>query len=208
MQTLPTFFMGANCPFEEHTGCTRGQSTHTKIPLEKFSPSGGVSSGILHSRGILKNIILCRHKTFNPPEGLIPCMPCRGKTYKIPLAFFNFHSSGIQSCRKLWRENVIHPIRGLVFFWLQRGFGIIFTEECFRKYIPRQTRQTVFHNTSKGFFVKLPPQKVDARNPSIIYFVYSSSNLRNIPAYKHVSQIECTRISILCISHTCRKSIY
>ena len=73
-------------------GCkdnTRGQSAHPKIPLEKFSPSGGVSSGILPSRGILKNIILCRHKTFNPPEGLIPCMPCRGKTYKIPLAFFS-----------------------------------------------------------------------------------------------------------------------
>ena len=69
--------------------CTRGQSAHPKIPLEKFSPSGGVSSGILPSRGILKNIILCRHKTFNPPEGLIPCMPCRGKTYKIPLAFFS-----------------------------------------------------------------------------------------------------------------------
>ena len=68
---------------------TRGQSAHPKIPLEKFSPSGGVSSGILPSRGILKNIILCRHKTFNPPEGLIPCMPCRGKTYKIPLAFFS-----------------------------------------------------------------------------------------------------------------------
>ena len=48
---------------------TRGQSAHPKIPLEKFSPSGGVSSGILPSRGILKNIILCRHKTFNPPEG-------------------------------------------------------------------------------------------------------------------------------------------
>ena len=68
---------------------TRGQSAHPKIPLEKFSPSGGVPSGILPSRGILKNIILCRHKTFNPPEGLIPCMPCRGKTYKIPLAFFS-----------------------------------------------------------------------------------------------------------------------
>ena len=68
---------------------TRGQSAHPKIPLEKFSPSGGVSSGILPSRGILKNIILCRHKTFNPPEGLIPCMPCRGKTYKIPLALFS-----------------------------------------------------------------------------------------------------------------------
>ena len=68
---------------------TRGQSAHPKIPLKKFSPSGGVSSGILPSRGILKNIFLCRHKTFNPPEGLIPCMPCRGKTYKIPLAFFS-----------------------------------------------------------------------------------------------------------------------
>ena len=67
---------------------TRGQSAHPKISLEKFSPSGGVSSGTLPSRGILKNVILCRHKTFNPPEGLIPCMPCRGKTYKIPLAFF------------------------------------------------------------------------------------------------------------------------
>ena len=57
---------------------TRGQSARPKIPLATFSPS----------RGILKKYILCRHKIVNPPDGLKPCMPCRGKTYKIPLAFF------------------------------------------------------------------------------------------------------------------------
>ena len=88
---LPDIVLLTQCYYHRETrlNATRGQSAHLKIPLETFSPSGGVSSGILPSRGILKNIILCRHKTFNPPEGLIPCMPCRGKTYKIPLAFFS-----------------------------------------------------------------------------------------------------------------------
>ena len=61
---------------------TRGQSARPKIHLGTFSPS----------RGILKKYILCRHKIVNPPEGLKPSMPCRGKTYKIPLAFFSIYT--------------------------------------------------------------------------------------------------------------------
>ena len=96
---------------------TRGQSAHPKIPLEKFSPSGGVSSGILPSRGILKNIILCRHKTFNPPEGLIPCMPCRGKTYKIPLAFFSICTpAGFNLVENSGGKTQSTPFEGLFFF--------------------------------------------------------------------------------------------
>ena len=124
--------------------------------------------GISPSRGNLKKSILCRHKIVNPPEGL---KTLSRENLQNPSNFFlTLHSSGTQPCRKLWRENVIHPIRGLVLFWLQRGFGIIFTKECFRKYIPRQL---FCQNTSKGFFAKLTPQKVNARNPSIIYLSIS-----------------------------------
>ena len=58
---------------------TRGQSAHPKTSLGIFPPS----------RVILKEIILCRHKIVNPPEGL---KPCRGKTYKIPLTFVSIYT--------------------------------------------------------------------------------------------------------------------
>ena len=90
--------------------------------------------------------------------------PCRGKSYKIPLEFFfNLHSSGTQPCQKLGRENVIpsHLNRGLVVFGYRGIFGIILTQECFRNYIPPQT---FCLNISRGFFTKLTPQRVNARN--------------------------------------------
>ena len=38
---------------------------------------------------------------------------------------------------------------------------MILTQECFRKYIPPQT---FCHNISIGFFTKLKPQRMNARN--------------------------------------------
>ena len=65
--------------------------------------------------------ILCRHKIVNPPEGL---KTLSRETFQNnpSRVFFYLHSSGTQLCRKLWRETVIHPIRGLGFFLLQRYF--------------------------------------------------------------------------------------
>ena len=85
----------------------RGQSARPKIPLGTFS----------FSRGILKKYILCRHKIANPPEGLKPCMPCRGKTYKIPLAFFSIYTpAGFNLVENSGGETLSIPFEGLFFF--------------------------------------------------------------------------------------------
>ena len=111
--TLLIILMPLKAHFRRRIHCyTRGQSASPRTPLGTLSPS----------RGILKKNILCRHKTVNPPEVLKPCMPCRGKTYKTPLAFFSIYTpAGFNLVENSGGKTQSIPFDGL-FFLAAEGF--------------------------------------------------------------------------------------
>ena len=99
----------------------------------------------------------------NPPEDLKTL--ARENLQNSSGRILDLHSRETQPCRKIERENVMHPIRGLVFFWLQRDFSNRSHSRGFSKIYPSTG---VLLKYLQRFFAKLRPQRVNARNPSVV----------------------------------------